>query len=323
VPWARVGDNAATYPPLLSVAGVKGADERTVNEVAGFVFRCAWQVAAHTTDYVIDIGTVQMIGGARWSELVKLAERVKLLERTRVNGLLAWRLVEKDDFIHIRTVAEMEWNNRQRNDTRDPRLMVPIRQRDGDQCRWCRIVVVWSGPSNNRSATVDHLVPGEAATVDTAVIACWECNHARNDDRSGKWEAEHAVFPPPVKPLYGSATVKYLFENAGVVVEQNIGRPRKTVERASDPDTARTTQPHGASPVRPGGAATAPATDPLAGAPPGESSRVVHDSPSDEFELAGSGRVGSDSGSDGLGSDGLGSDGLGRSRRRGRRGSGR
>lgn len=315
MPWTRVGDDAATYPPLMATAAVRGADERTVNEVAGFVFRCAFQSAGHKTDYVIDAGTVQMIGGARWRDLIRIAERVRLLERTTVDGLRAWRLVEDDDWIHIRTRAELEWDNRQRNDTRDPRLMVPVRLRDGDQCRWCRIVVVWSGPRTNRSATIDHLAPGEAGTVDTLVVACFECNQARGRDTTGEWAEEHQLHPAPTRPLYGAATVRYLREQGGIDVEQNIGRKRS--ERPSDPDPARAPQPNGASPVRPGGADPAPERPRT----PAESPPTVSDSGSDEFELAGSGR-------DGTTLVGSGGDGEGRGgtaapsprRRRGRRG---
>ena len=289
MPWARVGDDAATYPRLMATAAVRGADERTVNEVAGFVFRCAFQSAGHKTDYIIDAGTVQMIGGPRWRELVRAAERVKLLERTMIDGLRAWRLPEDDDWIHIRTRAELEWDNRQRNDTRDPRLMVPVRLRDGDQCRYCRIVVVWAGPRTNRSATLDHLAPGEAGTVDTLVVACFECNQSRGKDTTGQWAQDHQLHPAPARPLYGATTVKYLLDNGGHVVEQNIGRKRS--ERPSDPDPARAPQPNGATPVRPGGADPAPSR-PRRRAP-AESPPTVSNSGSDKFELAGSGREGS------------------------------
>ena len=83
MPWTRTGDNAATYPRLMQVAGGRGADERTVNEVAGWLFRCAFQSAAHMTDYVIDAGTAWMLGGARTDDLVRLAVKTGLLAKVK------------------------------------------------------------------------------------------------------------------------------------------------------------------------------------------------------------------------------------------------
>ena len=53
MPWARLGDNAATYPKLMQIAGYRGADDRAVNEVRGWLLACATQSAGHLTDYVL------------------------------------------------------------------------------------------------------------------------------------------------------------------------------------------------------------------------------------------------------------------------------
>lgn len=246
MPWTRTGDNAATYPKLMATAALPGADERTVNEVAGWLFRCAFQSAAHMTDYVIDAGTAAMLGGPRTAELTRYCVKARLIEAVRVDGVKAWKLLEDPEFIHIRLRKEVEWERRQRNDTRDPRLIVPVRLRDGDQCRRCRVVVQWRGTPSNRKATIDHLVPGQAGTVETMYVACWQCNSARQDNAA--WDEEHPLLAPPITPLYGKWTARLLGEN-GHPVTVNLGESDPASRTPHGP-----TQPQAASPVRPGDA---------------------------------------------------------------------
>src|SRR4051812_33826379 len=109
MPWARAGDTSATHPRVMRAAAVPGADERTVNEVFGFFARLATQSAAHTTDYVVDAGTVDMIGGRNAAKLIRQCVKIGLLERTRIDGLPAFKLLNDPEFIHIRLRAEVEW----------------------------------------------------------------------------------------------------------------------------------------------------------------------------------------------------------------------
>lgn len=212
MPWTRSGDNAATYPALMQLQGHRDADERTVNEVFGFLMRCAFQSAAHMTDYVLDSGTAYMIGGARTDTLVRLCVSAKVLTPTKINGLKAWRLIADPEFIHIRLRSEVEWERQQRNDTRKPEITVPVRRRDGDNCRWCGVLVQWRGQRTNRTATLDHLVPGEAGTVETMVVACWGCNSGRKNNAE-LWDDNHTLRPAPAHPNYGQWTAKHLTDN--------------------------------------------------------------------------------------------------------------
>ena len=46
MPWLKTSDQAGTHPRVLGVAGLPGADARTVNEVFGFVSRLATLAAS-------------------------------------------------------------------------------------------------------------------------------------------------------------------------------------------------------------------------------------------------------------------------------------
>lgn len=220
MPWVKVGDDAATFPALMSVMGQQGADERILNEVAGFLFRLATLSGAHLTDYVVDAGTCFMIGGARTQELIRFCVTAGLLEKTTAFGGNAVRIIENEDFINLRLKKDVEWGRQRVKDTRDVRLIVPVRKRDGDQCRYCGVVVQWRGRSSNRTGTYDHRVPGEGATVKTMVVACLRCNSSRQDNP--QWDDDNPLLPEPQEPLYSAYTVEWLANN-GVKVEQNLG----------------------------------------------------------------------------------------------------
>ncbi len=350
MPWIRSGDNAATYPALMRTAGDRRADERTVNEVAGFVFRCAFQSGAHMTDYVIDAGTAYMIGGARTDELLRLCVKSGLFEATTDRGMRSWKLLEDPEFIHIRLRKEVEWERQQRNDTRDPALKVPVLRRDGDQCRWCGVVVQWRGRTTKRTGTLDHLEPGQPGTPATMVVACKGCNSARQDNP--QWQDDHPLRAAPAAPLYGPLTAEYLTDNGypteattGAQVAQQQAQTRRASAdpapsgvRPASPSSdavARATfaklqqlrtRPASADPAPSGVRPASPVSDASAQpatVPPEVAQESGDKSPpgSDRTTPAGSGRDGSGSG---VGEVGLGEgSGVGERRgRRGRRGSG-
>lgn len=310
--WQRGGDTGSSYPPLMATAADRGADDRTVNEVAGFIWRLSMLSGAHLTDYVLDAGTVAMIGGSRTRALLAHCTRHGLLTKVKTEHGDGYKLVDDPDFIHLRSKADVLRSRAQLADTRNLALIVPIRLRDGDQCRWCGVEVVWRGRRTARSAQFDHLHPehlGNVVTsVDDLVVACAGCNQARGGDPE-RWDSEHRLMVPPTRPLYGRHTADFLTRN---------GYPTEPNTDGSDGDV-RPAPALGADPaphlgVRP---ATGLGDDPAPLARPMEldekSSRSEFEGPSVGY---GSGRVGS-----GLGRDGPGS-GEGRlgSRRRGRRG---
>lgn len=327
--WQRSGDTGATYPKLMAVRGDRTADERTVNEIAGYIWRLSMQSGAHLTDYILDIGTIELFGGPRTPELVRIAVRYGLLTKVKTANGAGYKIIDDPDFIHLRSRADVEWSRQQRADTRDLALIVPVRKRDGDNCRWCGFEVVWRGTKTKFSGEYDHLVRGQPGTVETMVVACRGCNSSRGVDTE-RWDSEHQLRPVPTAPRYGRWTAKLLTENGYPTTpttehDDAVERPAP----APGADTAPTR-------VRP---ATGQADDPAPAPPRAQqspparrelSSNSVRSDIEGPTERVVSGRVGSGtggaSGRDGSGTGGAsgraGPGGVSRRRRRGRRGGG-
>lgn len=248
MPFLRAGDNAAMYPAVMTIAGYREADDRTVNEVFGWLFRMFTLSAGHMTDYRVDLGTaLTMAGRSEFDRLLKLCVRAKLIEKVRHDGEQMLRLIEDPEFLHVRLKAEVEWERQQRLDASDPRLTIPVRARDGDACRYCGIVVYWRGRRSNRSGSLDHVTPGAPAVLDQFVVACQGCNSGLRDAAGS--ERAH-LRPPPAVPFYSAHTAEWLTRN---------GHPVAASDDTLRPALADT------APLRPASADPAPTSDP---APP-------------------------------------------------------
>jgi hypothetical protein len=206
VPWLRAGDTAATHPIVLRAA--VGGDDRTVNEVFGFVVRCALQASAHMTDYFVDEGTAWMIGGQHTKRLAGAAAAAGYWTPVEKGGHPGWQLVDDDTFIHMRMRAEVEWDRQRGKDASNPQLVVPVRLRDGDVCRYCGRTVNWWDRKGTRGGTYDHREPGKPATVDTYVVACRGCNSGRKDHDDA--DAQHPLLPAPERPYYTERSAAWL-----------------------------------------------------------------------------------------------------------------
>jgi 5-methylcytosine-specific restriction endonuclease McrA len=255
VPWLKAGDNAATHPIVMRAASLvrNGLDqvlERDVivNELFGFMVRCALQSAGHTTDYIIDEGTMWMLGGARTERLIELARKAGWVTKTRHANLQAWKLVDDPEFLHIRLAAEIEWERRQRADSSNPALTVPARLRDGDACRYCAKVVTFGSRKGPRAAaysraSFDHRTPGKgASTPDELVVACSACNSSRKDDPEA--DQRMPLLPAPRSPLYSAATATFLANHGVTVTPTEDLRPGTFPGTApGDPAASETTPP--------------------------------------------------------------------------------
>lgn len=220
--WLKAGDTAALYPPLMLTATL--GDERTVNEVAGWIHRCMEQSASHRTDYLIDMGTAALLGGSRLAELIRMCRKVKLIKIVKREGFEYIEVIADPAFLHVRLKAEQDWENQRKRDNGNPRLTAQVRLRDGDGCRWCGIVTYWGTPDQKsaRVGTYDHLQPGQAAIVDTMVIACRGCNSDRQNNREG-WT--RPLLDPPAPPYFGDSTKAYIAKHLGIEVVPSAQRP--------------------------------------------------------------------------------------------------
>lgn len=211
--WARWGDTSATHPIPLKVLEHEDCDDRLLNEVHGFISRCAAEAGSHKTDYVVTRGTaVLMAGPSRVEVMLEVAIFAGYLTEVTLDGSRAYKLVDDDpDFLHLRLKAEIEFEQQRRKDNSTPSLVVPVRLRDGDACRWCGRIVDWGSRKAGRSGTYDHLIAGQAASVDTYVVCCQSCNSSRkNGERPGG--IEH-LLPVPDRPYYSTKTVEWLEGN--------------------------------------------------------------------------------------------------------------
>ena len=236
--WLRGGDEAATYPQLMLVATLPGVDDRTVNEVMGWLVRCMMQAAAHRTDYLVDMGTAALFGGSRTADMVKLATRVKLIKKVKREGLDYIEVIQDPAFLHVRLKAEQDWENQRKRDNANPSLTSHVRLRDGDACRWCGIVVQFGTPDQKsaRVGTYDHLVPGEKATVETMVVACRGCNSARQNDIDS-WTKE--LLPIPDRPYFSPVTASFIAKHRGVQVVVSDPRQRPSGPAVDAPPRQR------------------------------------------------------------------------------------
>ncbi|MGX7679091.1 hypothetical protein ACSMXN_09335 [Jatrophihabitans sp. DSM 45814] len=247
MPWNKNGDTGGTHPAIMAVAGLRGYQPGDINMVAGFYWRLTNQSSAFTTDYIVDAGTVVTFTENN-PRLLKLAIRTGLLTKCKgENGLAAYRLLEDPEFVHIRTKAEIQLSRQQKADTNNLRLAVPVRFRDGDLCRYCQVVTAWAGRMSPRRGTLDHLHPGEEATVDTMVVACTHCN-SQMRDMAG--EERETLLPAPDVPFYTQTTAKWLTKN---------GRP---VEPSGNTNQRPDTQPGHAQPETTETRAQRPSTQP-------------------------------------------------------------
>lgn len=213
--WVKMGDDADMYPKLMEAASHPKADARTVNELFGFIMRCAAYSAAHLTDSVIEMGVVYTYAGGN-PDVLQIAVDTGLIEWVDTPKGHKPKILEDPDFVHIRSRADVEWSRQRQRDNTDQALRQAVIARDGDQCRWCGVEVYWPGKTSARKGTLDHLKPGEAGTVDTLVVACTRCNSSRADDPTGSWDQSHELLPAPERPRYGTFT-RSMLERSGVL----------------------------------------------------------------------------------------------------------
>lgn len=225
MPWLKGGDTAANHPIVLAVLEDERCDDRLLNEAYGFVQRCATQAAAHLTDYFISHGTaVQMAGQTRAQELISVALAAGYFTSEVVDedGRRAYKLVDDDTFIHMRTREEIEWERQRKLDNSNPALTIPVRLRDGDACRYCGLVVNFQGDRRGQKAgTYDHL-DRQVQSPKDMVVACGRCNAALLD--APRAHREKQMMPPPKKPYFKPKTLEWLRTHE-YVITHNIVLP--------------------------------------------------------------------------------------------------
>ncbi|GAA4809548.1 hypothetical protein [Tomitella cavernea] len=308
VAWLRIGDNSITNPRLLRLYELQ-IDGITRNAVFGFLVGSASLAAAHLTDYVVSYGNARVVGGDddATAVLLDLCERAELMERITVDGTAMWKIPDDPEFIHMRTREEIEWERQRKSDNANPELVIPVRLRDGDGCRYCGQVVNWKARKGRLRGTYDHRRPGQAATVDTMVVSCQGCNASRSDDPLA--DERHKLLSAPTRPYYSAHTRDWIANHEwarsnGYSIDTRRGRtlPPGTVpdDRQAEVDRnqaahAAATPDAGSQPAptttttAPQPAAPHPAADPQ---PVGERAPVPPPRPADPHPVGGRDQAG-------------------------------
>ena len=240
MPWLRVSDTAAQHRIVWRALEIPGASMQSMWSLFGQVLALAVEAAAFKTDYIIERGSVLKFTGTPEAAEKFIADAMFCGYLTGEvpldDGRIAYRLIEDEDLFHMRLREEIDWENRRRNDTRKTSLIVPIRARDGDACRWCGHVVWWGDRKGGRGATYDHLNPGvPAETPDDMVVACRSCNSSRKDNAG--WAVD--LLPAPVKPYFSAKSAAWLTENgvptkASAPSDKPVGRSVVATSQASE-----------------------------------------------------------------------------------------
>ena len=240
MPWLKVSDTAAQHRIVWRALEIPGASMQSMWSLFGQVLALAVEAAAFKTDYIIERGSVLKFTGTPEAAEKFIADAMFCGYLTGEvpldDGRIAYRLIEDEDLFHMRLREEIDWENRRRNDTRKTSLIVPIRARDGDACRWCGHVVWWGDRKGGRGATYDHLNPGvPAETPDDMVVACRSCNSSRKDNAG--WAVD--LLPAPVKPYFSAKSAAWLTEagvptKASAPSDKPVGRSVVATSQASE-----------------------------------------------------------------------------------------
>ncbi len=246
--WLRTGDNAATNPIVLRVRSLVRASKRVVPEpdfapceVFGFVSLCATLSAGHGTDYVVSYGTAFTVSPARVDRLLDLAVKAGYMTKGRQAGAdPEWVIIDDPKFLHMRTTAELAWEAQRKADSGNRLMVARVRLRDGDGCRYCGVVVIWSGDrKSGRNGTYDHREPGQPARLETYVVSCGNCN----SERGNKPDADERVplMPVPESPFYSEGSRRFIFDRLGSATPVDV-RPGVPDTATCDPASGRTPQ---------------------------------------------------------------------------------
>jgi hypothetical protein len=230
VAWLRFTDTFATHPIVLAVLEHPEADDRSVNEIAGFITRCSTQAGLHYTDYVFTFATAVTMAGNNKAAAERLLLQAEFAgygvnEIDEATGRRRFRLVDDPEFIHMITAEQKAWEQQRKADNANTDITAPVRCRDGDVCRYCYNVVNFDARKGKLRGTYDHRPPGQPGSVETSVVACGECNSRRGNQPVEVADLELPLLPPLPEPYYRPATRSWLQGYAQVLRRNGMTPP--------------------------------------------------------------------------------------------------
>lgn len=209
--WLRIGDNILTHPHMSKLLEACDLDHDKKNKALGVYIALATVSAAHLTDSVVEMGMLAQVAPGNEKAILDALVRSGLAERVLVDDRWMIKLdLDDEEFVHARKRDEVLIDRRRARDKRDDSLQIPVRVRDGDQCRWCGRTVSWTARRGIRAGTIDSLNGHKNSTVDTLVVACHGCNSKR---REGGVELELRDPPAEGEAYYTEHTIELVNKN--------------------------------------------------------------------------------------------------------------
>lgn len=223
--WLRLGDNIVTHPYMSKILESSELSHQLKNEVFGVFSQLSSVSAAHLTDAWVEMGMIAQIAPGRESIILDVLVDAGLAERVKTEDK-KWKIrlvLDDEEFVHARKRDEVLIDRRRSADKRRDDLMIPVRVRDGDECRWCGRTVSWGNRSGARGATIDSLSGHKDSTINTLVVACRGCNSKRHEGG-----VHLDLREAPGNPYYTDHTIELVNDNKWAQ-EQGIHiEPRQT-----------------------------------------------------------------------------------------------
>jgi hypothetical protein len=237
----RVGDDFAFDPRTLHPLEDPDADDRTVDEVAGFSVRLAAESGAHELEQT-DCRVTRSMALNMAKSKDRLERLMGYLVAARVwepDGT-GWKLIGDPKYLHLLSQDEIDRARIRGKDANNPRLWVRALLRDGDNCRACGRRVNWSDRKSQAGGTWEHVNIGNQPTQpDEYVVYCMGC---QNDPMA-------ELMPPPATPFYSEKTRKRITGALGkwpkqatikeyVSGQRTLPGPASTSQRSEKEDAA-------------------------------------------------------------------------------------
>ncbi|WP_053072573.1 hypothetical protein [Corynebacterium renale] len=127
--WLRVGDNIVTHPLMSRLLEACEYDHALKNEAFGLFISMATVSAAHLTDYVVEPGLVGQFAPGHETRLLDVLREAGLVKNHKDEATSRWlyALENDEEFVHMRSKAEVELDRDRQRDRRNPELSIPVR----------------------------------------------------------------------------------------------------------------------------------------------------------------------------------------------------
>ena len=265
--WFRGGDTLTIHPLMIRLLEVCDGDHLLKNEAKGVLADLVSISAAHATDYWVGYGAVSQIAPGREKIVIENLCAAGLLFREEgPEGRPMLRIVDDPTLFHIRLKEEMEIDRRRAKDKQNPELLITVRVRDGDQCRWCKKTVDWRDRRSARGATYDSLNGHKESTPETLVVACRGCNSKR-----GAGAVLDLQDPPTPDEVYYTAaslefinSSQYARDNGIHVISRKERQAQRVATQGPQTPARQTPAKHKSKSSVPKAAASAPEPTPPA-----------------------------------------------------------